>query len=585
MKTNFPIYSLQEANLNFADKIILKDANIHIHAQDKICLIGPNGCGKSTLLKLIAEIHDADTCKIYKNPGLKTSYLKQDVILEANMTANDFIIAHAKCTQHVALSYLRHLKIPELQNTNAMSGGEKRRLALAATLAQEADLLLLDEPTNHLDIEAIEWLEEYLVKKYQGSVICVSHDRKFLSNLTNRILWLEGAMLRQFNKGFKYFEQWQEEILEQEATALAKINKKLDTETKWLHQGVTGRRKRNQGRLERLNQLRSEVKNRIQANTKIALGPNHDALISKTKFIIEARNVTYDYKGEILIKNFNCKIIKGERIGLIGPNGCGKSTLLRILAKEIKPKEGEIIHGQNLEIAYLDQNKSTANPEDTLLETLCPNGGHYVKVQEREMHAAAYLKEFLFDPKLLNSKVSTLSGGQLSRLLLAKILAQKSNFLILDEPTNDLDIETLDFLLDYLSTYKGTTIVVSHDRDFLNQLVTRTLILSKTGILEVIGGYAAPILPKEQNNNQNQITSKPKQEKKNPNYNLKRQLELLQKEISSLESQKASLENSLTLLDLKKDVKELKDLGEKLSKVTAAIEVKMQQWIELEESK
>jgi ATP-binding cassette subfamily F protein uup len=586
MKTDCPIYSLQEADLRFGDKIVLKGANVHLYEKDKVCLIGSNGSGKSTLLKLVAEIYEADSCSIFKRPGLKIAYLKQDVVLDEQITANAFVLDSTKCTQYTASTYLRYLGIEECQMISTMSGGQKRRVALASTLAQEADVLLLDEPTNHLDITAIEWLEEYLLKKHRGAIICVSHDRQFLSNLTNKIWWLERTVLRKFDKGFKYFEEWQNDIFTQEETALLKLNRKLDTETKWLQQGVTGRRKRNQRRLENLHKLRLDVKNRIQANATSAINQNQDDDISKTKFIIEIKDVTHGYSNQNLIKNFNYKIIKGEKIGLIGPNGCGKSTLLKILAKEITPKIGTVTHGQNLEIGYLDQTKSTINPEHTLLETLCPNGGHYIKVHDSEMHAGAYLKQFLFDPKLLHTKVSNLSGGQISRLLLAKILAQKSNFLILDEPTNDLDIETLDFLLDHLSNYKGTAIIVSHDRDFLEQLVTRTIILSKEGITETVGGYKSNVVSSKNKNSKqekdsNKLSSE-SSEKKQLSYNQKRELALLTKEISDLEKVKQSLEITLLNADLS-NTKELADLGLKLNKVIEELEVKMQKWIQLEE--
>ena len=284
MKTDCPIYSLQEANLRFGDKVILKGASIHLYEQDKVCLIGSNGSGKSTLLKLVAEIYEADSCSIFKRPGLKISYLRQDVLMDEKITANDFVLSNAKCTQYTASTYMRYLGVEESRIIHSMSGGEKRRVALASTLAQEADVLLLDEPTNHLDITAIEWLEEYLVKKHRGAIICVSHDRQFLGNLTNKIWWLEKTVLRKFDKGFKYFEEWQNEIFAQEESALLKLNRKLDTETKWLQQGVTGRRKRNQRRLENLHKLRLDVKTRIQANTTSLISQNQDDAISKTKF-------------------------------------------------------------------------------------------------------------------------------------------------------------------------------------------------------------------------------------------------------------------------------------------------------------
>ncbi len=489
-----PIYYIKSGNLNFAEKIILKDVEIYLYPGDKICLIGRNGCGKSSLLKIIIGDYELDKGELFQSPKTTIDYLTQDINTNLNQTIYDFILSQfidAATNKYQADIILEKLGLDGDINLSNASGGQLRRAYLAKVLVMQPDILLLDEPTNHLDIATIEWLEEY-VKNYQGAIICISHDRAFLSNVTNKIWWLDRGKLRTSDKGFKYFDQWQEIITEQEEASLKKLNKKLDVENSWLSTGVTARRKRNQKRLHDLKALRVFSK---EQNTKLSSAQNRIQAIgikevAKTKFIIEAEGIYFTYNNKSLINNFTFRVKKGEKIGLIGPNGSGKSTLIKLLTKDLKPNTGYIKHGTNLEISYFDQHKSELDANQSIAQTICPNGNDQIFLSDgKTMHIAGYLKKFMFDPKTLSNKVSTLSGGEASRLLLAKTLINPGNLLILDEPTNDLDMDSLEILLEILSDYPGTLLIVSHDRDFLDRLVSRTLVFTQDKIIDFIGGY------------------------------------------------------------------------------------------------
>ena len=474
------IFSIENGVLHFADKLIIQNLEIYLYLNNRICLIGRNGSGKSSLLKLIYGIYTLDAGKIYQSPEVKIAYLNQENQLPKDKTVSEIIYSHAK-EPYYGDMFIDHLQLDKNQYCGEISGGQQRRVALAAILSTQADILLLDEPTNHLDVGSIEWLEQYL-KSYKGSVICVSHDRSFLNNITNKVWWLYNTILRKSDKGFESFETWQEEVLSAEERQLVKLNKQLSTEESWLHGGVTARRKRNQKRLSNLRflkeDLRSKQKTTYQAKVKsLELSLK---LVKKSHFIIEAENISFGYEKKILIKDFSLRVIKGEKIGIIGPNGCGKSTLIKVLLQLIPPFEGRVKQNENLNISYFDQN-APLNLESTVAKLLCPGEGEFITLTKRSLHAASYIKQFMFDPRVLYDKVGTLSGGQRCRLSLAKILINPGNLLILDEPTNDLDMESLDMLLDILHEYTGTLLIVSHDRDFLDRLVTRSLVLTKEG--------------------------------------------------------------------------------------------------------
>ena len=487
-------YYIKQGNLNFADKIIFSDLEIYLYPGDKICLIGRNGCGKSSLMKVIFGDYELDSGEIFKDPNIKIGYLTQDIKTNLDCSIYDFVLSELDdpdSQRYQADIILDKLLIDGNLNLSNCSGGQLRRAYLAKVLVLKPDILLLDEPTNHLDITAIEWLEDF-VKTYQGIVICISHDRAYLSNVTNKIWWIDRGVLRKSDQGFKYFEEWQEVVMRQEEAVLRKLNRKREVENDWLNAGVTARRKRNQKRLADLKNLRENLK---QQTLKLSVAKQRLTAImaeevKKNRFIIEADAVSFAFGHKKIINNFSFQVKKGEKIGVIGANGSGKSTFIKLLTKQLLPQIGKIIHGTNLEISYLDQHKTPLNPSLSLWQTLCPTGGDQIFLTNGStMHVAGYLKRFMFDPALLNAKVATLSGGEASRLLLAKILARPGNLLIMDEPTNDLDMDSLEMLLEILSDYEGTLIMVSHDRDFLDRLVTRSLIFSREQIIDIVGGY------------------------------------------------------------------------------------------------
>lgn len=602
-----PIFSIKDGYLSFSEQEIFTNIELLIYPGDKICLIGKNGCGKSSLMKVITGAYDLDEGDIYIAPRTKIKYLEQDPKIIIDGTIYDFVLEEIEASEKEQKRYLVDVVLQNLELDGSLllsnlSGGQLRRASLAKALIDEPEILLLDEPTNHLDIKAIEWLESY-VNNYKGSIICISHDRRFLQNVTNKLWWLDNKTLRKSNQGFEYFETWQQTIINQEIIELEKLNKLVEEENLWLQQGVTARRKRNQRRLSEVyrlrEQLRSEENRQIQRKKSIETHEIENN--KKTKFIIEAINLSFEYNSKIIVNDFNLQVKKGEKIGLIGPNGSGKSTLIKLLTKDLKPTSGYVRHGFGLEISYFDQHKKMLNLNQSLWQNMCPNGGDQVLLANNKMmHVAAYLKSFMFDPKLLHAKVSTLSGGQASRLMLAKILANPGNFLILDEPTNDLDMDTLEVLYEILSDFNGTVLIVSHDRDFLDRLVTRTLIFESEGkITNYIGGYQDYKL--DNNISKNQIKKHPNkkneiEEQNNAinneansrinklSYKYIRLLEILPEEISSLELEAKDIEKKLADQDLYMKKPEIfKELSNRLLKIKEEISEKENLWLSLNE--
>jgi len=590
-----PILYIKNGNLSFADKIVLSDLELYVSPGDRICLVGKNGCGKSSLMKIIEGEYEIDTGKLFQDPGISVGYLKQDMKDIPSSSIYDFILSDFKdpeSSKYNADIILSQLGIDGNKELQHCSGGQIRRACLAKALINKPDILLLDEPTNHLDIEAIEWLEGF-VKSYSGAVICISHDRKFQENITNRVWWIDRGILRKSSKGFKYYDEWRDEIIAEEESVLRKMNRKLEAEKNWLNGGVTGRRKRNQKRLGNLHRLRESLREhqshlgQAKARLQIELAQE----MKKTKFIIEAENISYSFPGKKLFDNFTFKVKKGEKIGVIGPNGVGKSTLIRLLTKELEADSGKVKHGTNIDITYFDQHRTELNPNHSLKQTLCPGGGDQIFLQNRYIHIATYLKSFLFDPKILGDKVSTLSGGEANRLLLAKALINPGNFFILDEPTNDLDMDSLEILLEVLADYTGTLIIVSHDRDFLERLVTRTLVFADNKIIDLYGGYEDylkyykkenPVtqLSKQKNETKNIV---PKQPSQKLSYKYARLLEVLPTEIDKLESRIIELETELASSDLyTKNAVKFNKLSQELQKSKDDIEHKLEQWLEVE---
>ncbi|WP_428027644.1 ABC-F family ATP-binding cassette domain-containing protein [Altererythrobacter sp.] len=464
------------------------DINLHVGPRDRLALIGRNGAGKTTLMRLIDDRIEADRGTRKVKPGTRIVFLEQEPDFTGFDTLMDFALSgeHAPAAHEVE-SIAGQLGIDMARPADTASGGEKRRAAIARALAMEPDLLLLDEPTNHLDLGAIDWLEDWL-NRYKGAFIVISHDRTFLKRLTRATLWLDRGTLRRKEVGFGGYEAWEEQVYAEEARAAEKLDAKLKIEAHWLERGVTARRKRNQGRLEKLFQMRAARAAMITSAGTAKLQLSNDEEF-RSKSVIVAEHVTKNFGDRPIIRDFTLRIQRGDRIGVVGPNGCGKSNLLKLLTGELAPDSGTVEISKKLTGVMIDQQRSLLEPDRTVRQVLA-EGGDWIDVRGIRKHVQGYLKEFLFDPKIVDTKVGTLSGGERSRLLLAREFARTANLLVLDEPTNDLDLETLDLLQEVIADFDGTVLIVSHDRDFLDRTVTITLGLDGSGRVDVVaGGY------------------------------------------------------------------------------------------------
>lgn len=485
-----PIYTIKNAHLTFGLHPLFTGLEMHVGRGDKICLIGRNGSGKSTLLKVIANVIEADTGEIFIQPGIKIAYMPQEENFTRFQTLREVILSglskHTPELEYRADILMHQFDIDGEMNPAKASGGECKKASLARALIDEPDILLLDEPTNHLDIIAIEKLEE-LIQKFTGAVIVISHDKSFLNHISTATAWLDRGILRENNKGFSAFEEWQDQIINQEIMEQKNLLKRIEDETQWLHKGVTGRRKRNMGRLRRLQQLRLERKEQIKQTGSINLEIDKGSI--QSKMIIETKHVNKAFGARELIKDFSIRILRGNKIGIVGPNGAGKTTLIKVLTKRLDPDSGTVRLAKNLEEAYFDQNRLTLDTTKTLWKTICPEGDH-IMVRGSSRHVVSYLKDFLFTSAQANTPVSALSGGEKNRLMLAVALAKPSNFLVLDEPTNDLDMDTLELLQEALDEYQGTILIISHDRDFLDKVATSLIYMKGDGTIEeFVGSY------------------------------------------------------------------------------------------------
>ena len=462
--------------------------DLHIGPRDRIALIGRNGVGKTTLFRMIDGQVETDAGIRKTKPALRVVLLEQDPDLTGHATLMDWALAGEHAPQeHEVEAIAGQLGIDMSRETKGASGGEKRRAAIARALAQDPDLLLMDEPTNHLDLGAIDWLESWL-DRYKGAFVVISHDRTFLKRLTRTTLWLDRGNLRRKEVGFGGYEAWEEQVYAEEARAADKLDAKLKLEAHWLERGVTARRKRNQGRLEKLGQMRAQRASMITAagTAKLQLATEAEF---KSKSVIAVQDITKSYGERTIIKPFSLRIQRGDRIGIVGANGAGKTTLLKMLTGELEPDSGTVDIARTLTGVMIDQQRQLLTADKTVRQVLA-EGGDWIDVRGVRKHVQAYLKDFLFDPKIVEMNVSVLSGGERSRLLLAREFAKASNLLVLDEPTNDLDLETLDLLQEVIADYEGTVLIVSHDRDFLDRTVTITLGLDGTGNVDVVaGGY------------------------------------------------------------------------------------------------
>ena len=483
-----PILSWEGLGLQQGGRWLFEDLDLHIGPRDRLALIGRNGVGKTTLFRLIKGRIEADRGTRKIKPGTRIVLLEQDPDFTGYATLMDFALAGEQPPQrHEIEAIAGQLGIDLSRDAASASGGEKRRAALARALALEPNLLLMDEPTNHLDLAGIEWLESWL-SRYKGAFVVISHDRTFLKRLTQATLWLDRGTLRRKEVGFGGYEAWEESVYAEEARAAEKLDARLKIEAHWLERGVTARRKRNQGRLEKLWQMRAQRAAMLspQGAAKLALATDEE---TRSKTVINAENVTKRFGERTIIKNFTLRIQRGDRIGVVGANGTGKTTLLKLLTGELAPDEGEVTLGRTLKGVTIDQHRALMQPDRTVRQILA-NGGEWIDVRGHRKHVQGYLKEFLFDPAIVDMKVGVLSGGERSRLLLAREFAKASNLLVLDEPTNDLDLETLDLLQEVIADYEGTVLIVSHDRDFLDRTVTVTLGLDGSGKVDIVaGGY------------------------------------------------------------------------------------------------
>ena len=593
-----PIYTLKGAALSFGTNQLFSNVDLYINRGDKISLVGRNGSGKSTLLKVIAGEIEADKAEIFMQPGLHIAYMPQEPNFEGYATLRDVVKAGLPdddgSKDYKADILIEKFSIAADSAPAQSSGGERRKAALARALIGEPDILLLDEPTNHLDMPSIEILEQ-IIADFRGAVIVISHDRMFLSHVSQTMFWLDRGILRRNNRGFKYFEEWQEQVIEQEIIEQKYLNKKIEEETEWLHKGVTARRRRNMGRLRRLQQLRQERKEQIKrigsVDLEIAEGD------FRSKLVIEAKHIYKSYGNRELIKDFSIRIIKGNKIGIVGPNGAGKTTLIKLLTKRIEPDSGFVRLGKNLEEAYFDQNRITLDPKKTLWQTLCGKGDH-IWVRGQYRHVVAYLKDFLFRPDQAQCPVSALSGGEKNRLMLAVALAQPSNFLVLDEPTNDLDMDTLDLLQEVLDDYSGTVLLVSHDRDFIDRVVTSVIYMPGNGtVYEHAGSYSdllaklsehkisagVGVAKKATKKEPEKTTSTPSTKAARLSYNQQRLLNVLPDEIAALETKIHQTEQALSNADLYlQNPDEFARLSQELATLNQQKDDKENQWLELQ---
>ncbi len=485
-----PILALNNIQLTFGGPPLFDGCALQILPGDRIGLVGRNGSGKSTLLKIAAAMIEPDDGEIFTQPGASIAYLHQEPDLSAYDTVLDFAedaFADGE-DPYKARLLLNELGLSGDEKPGEISGGQARRTALAAALAPGPDVLLLDEPTNQLDLPAIEWLEKELAKS-RAAVVMISHDRAFLRTLTRKTVWIDRGITRELNQGFGAFEEWRDTVFEQEQLERHKLDRKIAREMAWMYDGgVTARRKRNMRRVAELGELRQQRRDARAVQGTVKMEVTSAGITGK--LVMEAKGISKGYDGRTLIDNFSIRIARGDRVALAGPNGSGKTTMLKMLTGLLEPDSGSIRHGANLEIITLEQTRESLDPSISVSDTLTGGRGDSVVVNGASRHVASYLKDFLFAPEQMRSAVSALSGGERARLMLARALAQPSNVLVLDEPTNDLDLETLDLLQELVADYPGTVLLVSHDRDFLDRTATSLITQDASGRwYEYAGGY------------------------------------------------------------------------------------------------
>ena len=594
-----PLLILRDIHLRFGAQPLLDGAELFVSPGERICLVGRNGSGKSTLLKVAARMIEPESGEVFFQPGATIRYLPQEPDLSAFKTTLAYVEAGlTDADDAYRAPYLLHsLGLDGTEDPARLSGGEARRAALARVLAPEPDILLLDEPTNHLDLGVIEWLESEL-NSLRSAMVIISHDRRFMENLSRATVWIDRGETRRLQQGFSHFEAWRDQVLEQEETERHKLDRKIVREQHWLTFGVTARRKRNVRRLGELQGLRQERREQVRATGLVRMTVTDGETSGKR--VIEAVNVSKAYGGPPIVSDFSIKIQRGDRVGIVGPNGAGKTTLLNMLTGTLVPDSGSIRLGTRLDMVTLDQKREALDPSWTLAEAMTDGRGDYVSVGSETKHVASYMKDFLFTPEQARTPVGVLSGGERGRLMLARALAKPSNLLVLDEPTNDLDLETLDLLQEMLGDYPGTILIVSHDRDFLDRCVTSTLVSEGEGRWQdYAGGYTdmlaqrgsgigTPARPVKS------IQPKPKgsqsvdpgvaaASKRKFAFKEKHALETLPKQMDALRQEISSLQDKLAdprLYD--RDPAGFAKLGAKIAAKEAELGRAEDQWLELE---
>ena len=592
-----PLLTLKDMALTFGSTPLIERADLTVHARDRICLVGRNGSGKSTLLKIAAGLVEADSGDRFVKPGTSWRYLPQDPDLSSYANVETYVRdGLVGADDGYRIPYLLDaLGLKGDEDPSYMSGGEKRRAALVRTLAPEPDILMLDEPTNHLDLPAIEWLEGEL-GNIRAALLLISHDRRFLESLSRKTLWMDRGETRELNKGFGHFEDWRDEVLEQEELDRHKLARQIHREQHWVVHGVSGRRKRNVRRLKELGSLRKELKSAKkvvgQADITVTQGR------SSGKRVARLTDVSKAFDGRTVIDTVSMRIHRGERIGIVGPNGSGKSTLLKLIMGEIEADSGTVELGLNLEPLVIDQNRSTLNPDWTLADALTDGGGDSVIVNDQPRNVIGYMKDFLFLPEQKRTPIHALSGGERGRLQLARGLRLPSNLLVLDEPTNDLDLGTLDLLQEIVADYAGTVILVSHDRDFLDRTVTRTLAYEGDGKWQIYaGGYSDLIAQrgsgvkarqdgKSDRAKSHKTTKSDEAQKPSPaklSYKHKFRLEKLPEEMAAIEVEIETLNTAMADPELyAKDPERFQKTSDAVVAAHAKLAELEEEWLELE---
>ncbi len=588
-----PILILRNIDLTFGGTPLLQGAELSVSQGERLCLVGRNGSGKSTLMKIAAGQIEADGGEIFLQPGVTVRYLPQ----EPDLSGHGDVLSYVKAglapgdDAHRASYLLEQLGLGGGEDPGHLSGGESRRAALARALAPEPDILLLDEPTNHLDLPAIEWLEREL-QDIRSALVLVSHDRRFLSNLSRTTVWLRHGETRQLNKGFAAFEAWRDEILQQQEDEAHKLERKIVREEHWLTYGVTARRKRNQRRLRDLQDLRRQRRERFRARDNVRLEVTESGLSGK--LVAEAKGISKSFDGKPIVVDFTTRIQRGDRVGIVGPNGAGKTTLLNMLIGDLLPDGGSVRLGANLAAASLDQRRESLDPEATLAEALTGGRGDRVSVAGKNTHVISYMKDFLFQPEQIGTPLSALSGGERGRVMLARALARPSNLLLLDEPTNDLDLETLDLLQEMLADYPGTVVLVSHDRDFLDRVVTSVIAFEGNGRwLEYAGGYSDMLAQRGETQAETPAPPKSNDRKPSPrrkqnnsqklSFKDKHALETLPGRIETMQAEIAALEDTLADADLfNRDPAAFEAASSRLAQVKEELNRAEDDWLTLE---